>query len=130
VRTTQPNAFVTTLLDNYVRWNPERGKSDEEKAADRTKYKPGDNVLPKLRRREERSEDDERMLAEVQALSLREVGIPSGSITLWARHVIGEDVREVAIRAETPEEAATTDARGAASRQERLPPARFCRREP
>ncbi|KAH5165942.1 hypothetical protein HBH68_243600 [Parastagonospora nodorum] len=79
VRTTQPNAFVTTLLDNYVRLNPERGKSDEEKAADRIKYKPGENVLPKLRRREERSEDDERMLAEVQALSLREVGIPSGS---------------------------------------------------
>ncbi|EAT79594.2 hypothetical protein SNOG_12794 [Parastagonospora nodorum SN15] len=70
--------FVSRL-DNYVRLNPERGKSDEEKAADRIKYKPGENVLPKLRRREERSEDDERMLAEVQALSLREVGIPSGS---------------------------------------------------
>jgi hypothetical protein len=79
VRTTQPNAFVTTLLDNYVKANPARGKSDEEKEADRAKYKPGDNVLPKLRRREERDEDEERMLAEAQALSLREVGIPSAS---------------------------------------------------
>ncbi|KAH7063804.1 hypothetical protein BKA63DRAFT_183225 [Paraphoma chrysanthemicola] len=79
VRTTQPNAFVTTLLDNYVKANPARGKSDEEKQADRAKYKPGDNVMPKLRRREERDEDEERMLQEVQALSLREVGISSSS---------------------------------------------------
>ncbi|KAF2030767.1 hypothetical protein EK21DRAFT_64918 [Setomelanomma holmii] len=79
VRTTQPNAFVTTLLDNYVKANPARGKSDEEKQADRAKYKPGDNVMPKLRRREERDEDEERMLQEVQALSLREVGISSSN---------------------------------------------------
>lgn len=59
--------------------NPDRGKSEEEKQGDRAKYKPGDNVLPKLRRREERDEDEERMLEEVQALSLREVGITSGN---------------------------------------------------
>jgi Zn finger protein HypA/HybF involved in hydrogenase expression len=65
-----------------VRANPARGKSDDEKQADRAKYRPGDNVLPKLRRREERDEeedeDEQRILADVQALSLREVGIPSG----------------------------------------------------
>jgi hypothetical protein len=74
---------VTTLLDNYVRNNPDRGKSEDEKQGDRAKYKPGDNVLPKLRRREERDEGDddyeERMLAAAQALSLREAGISSGS---------------------------------------------------
>lgn len=59
--------------------NPARGKSDEEKAADRAKYKSGDNVLPKLRRREERDEDEERMLAEAQVLSLHEAGIPTAN---------------------------------------------------
>jgi hypothetical protein len=90
VRSTQPNAFVTTLLDNYVKSNPQRGKSDEEKQTDRNKYKPGDNVLPKLRRREERDEDEQeyedRMLADVQALSLREVGIPSASTSSRNNH--------------------------------------------
>ncbi|KAH8704561.1 hypothetical protein GQ44DRAFT_831393 [Phaeosphaeriaceae sp. PMI808] len=79
VRSTQPNAFVTTLLDKHVRANPGRGKTDDEKQADRARYRPGDNVLPKLRRREEHDEDEEdeerRMLGEVQALSLREAGI-------------------------------------------------------
>lgn len=71
--------MVTSLLDQHVRSNPDRGKSEQEKHADRAKYKPGDNVLPKLRRREERDEDEERMLQEAQALSLREAGIPSVS---------------------------------------------------
>ncbi|CAO2651482.1 Nn.00g040520.m01.CDS01 [Neocucurbitaria sp. VM-36] len=79
VRTTQPNATVTTLLDIFLKANPTRGKSAEEKQADREKFKPGDNVLPKLRRRDERDDADRRMLDEVQQLSLREVGIPSGT---------------------------------------------------
>ncbi|KAJ4363468.1 hypothetical protein N0V83_009762 [Neocucurbitaria cava] len=79
VRTTQPNATVTTLLDIFLKANPERGKSAEEKQADREKFKPGDSVLPKLRRRDERDEADRRLLDEVQQLSLREVGIPSGT---------------------------------------------------
>ncbi|CAA9963261.1 RING finger domain containing protein [Pyrenophora teres f. maculata] len=78
VRTTQPNATVTTLLDIFLKSNPDRGKNDEEKRADRDKYKPGDNVLPKLRRRDERDDVDQRMLEEAQQLSLREAGIPSG----------------------------------------------------
>ncbi|KAI1529013.1 hypothetical protein PtrCC142_002931 [Pyrenophora tritici-repentis] len=77
VRTTQPNATVTTLLDIFLKSNPDRGKNDEEKRADRDKYKPGDNVLPKLRRRDERDDVDQRMLEEAQQLSLREAGIPS-----------------------------------------------------
>ncbi|CAG5178527.1 uncharacterized protein ALTATR162_LOCUS8745 [Alternaria atra] len=81
VRTTQPNATVTTLLDIFLKSNPQRGKSAEEKQADRNKYKPGDNVLPKLRRRDERDDADQRMLEEAQQLSLRDVGIPSSSRT-------------------------------------------------
>lgn len=80
VRTTQPNATVTTLLDIFLKANPGRGKSEEEKKADKDKYRPGDNVMPKLRRRgEPEDENERRMLEEVQQLSLREVGIPSGS---------------------------------------------------
>jgi hypothetical protein len=60
-----------------VRANAARGKSEEEKQADRAKYRPGDNLLPKLRRREERDADEERTLADVHALSLREAGITS-----------------------------------------------------
>ena len=58
VRTTQPNATVTTLLDMYLQANPERGKAEADKEADRKKYKPGDNVLPKLRRREDPGAED------------------------------------------------------------------------
>ncbi|KAF9691489.1 hypothetical protein EKO04_010211 [Ascochyta lentis] len=80
VRTTQPNATVTTLLEIFLKANPGRGKSEEEKKADKDKYRPGDNVMPKLRRRGEPEDDSERrMVEEVQQLSLREVGIPSGS---------------------------------------------------
>lgn len=82
VRSTQPNATVTTLLDIFLKANPGRGKSDDEKKADKEKYKPGDNVLPRLRRRGgAEDESDRRVLEEVQQLSLREVGIPSGSNT-------------------------------------------------
>ncbi|OCL14819.1 hypothetical protein AOQ84DRAFT_435406 [Glonium stellatum] len=78
VRGTKPNATVTTLLDMFLQANPSRGKSDQEKDDQRKKYKPGENVLPKLRRREEPgAEEDRRLVQEVQELSLREVGISS-----------------------------------------------------
>ncbi|KAF2650097.1 hypothetical protein K491DRAFT_761965 [Lophiostoma macrostomum CBS 122681] len=83
VRSTQPNATVTTLLDMFVKANPGRGKSETEKEADRDKFRPGENVMPKLRKREEPgAEEDRRLLEEVQQLSLREVGIPASSNTL------------------------------------------------
>ncbi|KAF2187245.1 hypothetical protein K469DRAFT_704915 [Zopfia rhizophila CBS 207.26] len=81
VRGTKPNSTVTTLLDMFLAANPERGKSEAEKKANREKYRPGDNVLPKLRKREEPgAEEDRRLMEEVQQLSLREVGIPSASL--------------------------------------------------
>ncbi|KAF2270259.1 hypothetical protein CC78DRAFT_452029 [Lojkania enalia] len=83
VRSTQPNATVTTLLDMFIKAHPERGKSEAEKKVDREKYKPGDNVLPKLRKREEPGADEDRRLMEqVQQMSLREVGISGSSSTL------------------------------------------------
>ncbi|EOD50257.1 putative ring finger domain-containing protein [Neofusicoccum parvum UCRNP2] len=86
VRATQPNATVTTLLDMFLQANPGRGKSDQEKEDMRKIYKPGDNVLPKLRRRRQTSADEEerRMLEEVRQISLQEVGVSnsSGSDTL------------------------------------------------
>ncbi|KAF2126084.1 hypothetical protein P153DRAFT_369447 [Dothidotthia symphoricarpi CBS 119687] len=69
----------TSLLDIFLKGNPGRGKTEEEKQADRERYKPGDVVLPKLRRRGERDDDERRMLEDVQAQSLRDVGIPNGS---------------------------------------------------
>ena len=64
----------------FIKANPERGKSEEEKKADREKFRYGDNVLPKLRRRGGDGDEEERRVIEsVQALSLREVGIePAG----------------------------------------------------
>lgn len=80
MRSTQPNATVTTLLDIFLKANPGRGKNDEEKKADKEKYRPGDNVLPRLRRVGGADDEDERrILEDVQRLSLREVGIPSSS---------------------------------------------------
>lgn len=63
----------------FIKANPERGKSEQDKKTDREKYKPGDNVLPKLRRREPEAEEERRLVEEAQQLSLREVGIASGS---------------------------------------------------
>ncbi|KAF2751245.1 hypothetical protein M011DRAFT_463975 [Sporormia fimetaria CBS 119925] len=80
VQKTQRNALTTTLLESFLKAHPDSGKSEEDKKADREKYKPGDNVLPKLRKRESPSEqDDRRLLEEVQQLSLQEVGITSNA---------------------------------------------------
>ncbi|EKG10854.1 hypothetical protein MPH_11856 [Macrophomina phaseolina MS6] len=68
----------------FLQANPGRGKSDQEKEDMRKIYKPGDNVLPKLRRRRhnEESEEELRMLEEVRQISLQEVGVSSGSDTV------------------------------------------------
>jgi len=88
VRSTQPNATVTTLLDMFIQANPHRGKSEEEKAADREKFRYGDVVMPKLRRRGgQEEEEDRRVLEEVQQLSLREVGIETAGTTTGVGHL-------------------------------------------
>ncbi|KAF2107180.1 hypothetical protein BDV96DRAFT_506723, partial [Lophiotrema nucula] len=83
VRTTQRNATITTMLEMFMKANPGKGKTEEDKVGERQKYQHGENVLPKLRRREDPgAEEDRRMLEQVQQMSLREVGIPAGSNTL------------------------------------------------
>ncbi|KAF2085232.1 hypothetical protein K490DRAFT_58845 [Saccharata proteae CBS 121410] len=78
VRATQKDARVTTLLEMFLQANPDRGKSEEEKEDQRKIYKPGDVVMPKLRRRQQDPEDD-RLMAEIRELSLREVGVGGGA---------------------------------------------------
>lgn len=74
VRETRPNATVTTLLDMYLKANPRRRRTGEEEKELRQRYKPGESVLPPVAI-QQRDPDDERMLAEVRELSLREVGV-------------------------------------------------------
>lgn len=63
--------------------NPDKGKTEQEKEDMSKKYKPGDDVLPKVSEREKtlrerRVEDeDRRLMDEVRNLSLREVGVES-----------------------------------------------------
>ncbi|KAI0480474.1 hypothetical protein GGR56DRAFT_664106 [Xylariaceae sp. FL0804] len=49
VRDTRHNATVTTLLDMFLAANPHKAKPDDEKEEMRQKYRPGDDVLPRVR---------------------------------------------------------------------------------
>lgn len=85
VRDTRHNATVATLLDMFLIANPDKARPDEDKAEMHEKYKPGENVLPKLRvaerspetRRLERLERE--MLDQARVLSLRDAGVESSS---------------------------------------------------
>ncbi|KAI9891724.1 MAG: hypothetical protein M1814_002474 [Vezdaea aestivalis] len=68
----------------FTQANPGAGKSDEDKAAIAARYSPGDEVLPKVSRREATSEEEEerRQLEQVMGLSLQEVGIGDRSARL------------------------------------------------
>ncbi|CAF9923247.1 hypothetical protein IMSHALPRED_005875 [Imshaugia aleurites] len=94
VRDTRPDAKVTTLLDMYLQANPSRARDEQEKEDIRSKYTPGENVMPKIRRTRENSNEveDRRMVEEVREMSLREVGIRgSGSYERGARHRARDD---------------------------------------
>ncbi|KAE9982311.1 hypothetical protein EG327_005899 [Venturia inaequalis] len=83
VRVTRPNATVTTLLESFLRENPSKDRSEEDKQDERDKYKPGDTIMPRLRLRgAPRSEEDQRLMDEVMALSMDEAGIGGNSNTL------------------------------------------------
>ncbi|KAJ3502167.1 hypothetical protein NM208_g16783 [Fusarium decemcellulare] len=82
VRDTRHNATVVTLLDMFVAANPDKERSPAEKEEMAKKYKPGDQVMPKIntqRTAEERraDEEDRRLIDEVRELSLQEAGVPS-----------------------------------------------------
>ncbi|KAL8774254.1 MAG: hypothetical protein Q9209_001005 [Squamulea sp. 1 TL-2023] len=77
----------------YLQANPGRGRTKEEQDELRTKYKPGEQVLPRVAI-EKSDEADERMLAEVREMSLRDVGVrSSGSHERGARHRTAEHHR-------------------------------------
>ena len=73
---------MVSLLDEFFRANPYRGKSETEQADERKKYKVGENVLPKLRRRRSAPEDeaDARALEQIRHLSLREAGVATSRL--------------------------------------------------
>ena len=89
VRDTRHNATVVTLLDMFVTAHPDKARSAKDKEDMAAKYKPGDQVLPKITTRErtaeerEADEEDRRLVDEVRELSLREAsgasGLPPGS---------------------------------------------------
>lgn len=85
VRDTRHNATVVTLLDMFVAAHPDKARSDAEKEEMAGKYKPGDQVLPQVRRRRRTSAErradaeDQRLIDEVRELSLREVSGGSSS---------------------------------------------------
>ncbi|CAK7203444.1 hypothetical protein SEUCBS139899_006178 [Sporothrix eucalyptigena] len=78
VRSTKHNATVVTLLDMLLTSQPDKRKSDAEKAEMDSKYRPGDNVfpkvhLPKLSAEQQRIERAERRLIdEVREISRQE----------------------------------------------------------
>ncbi|KAK5137889.1 hypothetical protein LTR08_006658 [Meristemomyces frigidus] len=71
VRGTKADWRLTTLLEGYLRANPDRAKSEEEKEEMRRQYKPGEDVIPKVDiRRDESDSEDERLMAEIRELSM------------------------------------------------------------
>ncbi|KAK5990104.1 hypothetical protein PT974_08368 [Cladobotryum mycophilum] len=78
VRDTKHNATVATLLEMYTAANPGKDRSDADKQEMAAKYKPGDQILPKVKVRERTAEEkrleeeDERVMEEVRQQSLRE----------------------------------------------------------
>ena len=75
VRGTKADWRLTTLLEGYLKANPERAKSEQEKEELRSQYKPGDNVLaPVQSSRHEDDSADERLLAQATRLSLADLG--------------------------------------------------------
>ncbi|KAI1082275.1 hypothetical protein F5B20DRAFT_532821 [Whalleya microplaca] len=87
VRDTRHNATVNTLLEMFLTANPDKAKTEEEKEDMRQKYKPGDNILPKVEIPEKSPEErrleaiERQMLEQARELSLRDAGVdsPEGS---------------------------------------------------
>ncbi|GAO16913.1 hypothetical protein UVI_02046470 [Ustilaginoidea virens] len=104
VRETKHNATVVTLLDMFVTANPAKARSEADKEEMMAKYKPGDQVLPKLNarrktRHERRAdEEDRRLVDQVREMSFRET-IPGQSLqeaTPRRRHSRSNSRRRIA----------------------------------
>ncbi|KAI0902318.1 hypothetical protein F4806DRAFT_446551 [Annulohypoxylon nitens] len=92
VRDTRHNATVNTLLEMFLAANPDKARAEEEKEEMRQKYKPGDNVLPRVRvpyksPEERRLEEMERqMLEEARQLSLHDAGVDAAESSRAGRY--------------------------------------------
>ncbi|KAK9419252.1 hypothetical protein SUNI508_01229 [Seiridium unicorne] len=85
VRDTRHNATVATLLDMFLSANPDKARSEEDKEEMHQKYKPGDDILPRIRTQEKSPEDmrleqlERQMLEQAREMSLRASGVGSPS---------------------------------------------------
>ncbi|KAH8194849.1 hypothetical protein TruAng_010982 [Truncatella angustata] len=84
VRDTRHNATVATLLDMFLTANPDKTRTDEDKAEMLEKYKQGDDVLPRIRAQEKSHEErrleqlERQMLDQAREMSLRaDLGVES-----------------------------------------------------
>lgn len=81
----------------YLQANPSKARTEQEKGDTNAKYTPGENVLPRVRRRKENVDEaeDRRMVEEVRRMSLQEVGIRgSGSYERGTRHRVRDGARD------------------------------------
>ncbi|KAL2159546.1 hypothetical protein VTH06DRAFT_2114, partial [Thermothelomyces fergusii] len=79
VRDTKHDARVFSLLDMFLALNPARARPEEDRRDMDARYARGEPVLPRVRRLEDRSEEERRadeeerrIIDEVRALSLQE----------------------------------------------------------
>lgn len=81
VRDTRRNATVTSLLDIFLASNPDKARSEAEQDELCQKYKPGENVLPRVRLPERSAEErradrlERQMIEQAREMSLRDVGV-------------------------------------------------------
>ncbi|WPH02741.1 Hypothetical protein R9X50_00560900 [Acrodontium crateriforme] len=71
VRGTKADWRLTTLLEGFLKANPDKGKTEEEKEEMRKHYKLGEDVIPKVIVPEsEEDSEDERLIAQVREMSM------------------------------------------------------------
>ncbi|PIA94348.1 hypothetical protein CB0940_08417 [Cercospora beticola] len=74
VRGTKADWRLTALLEGFLKANPGKGKTEEDKAEMRQHYKPGDDVLPPVEaNRADEDSEDERLVAEIMDMSMASV---------------------------------------------------------
>ena len=74
VRGTKADWRLTTLLEGYLKANPERARSEQEKEELRKHYKPGDDVLARVQSTLlEDDSEEERLVAVVRDMSMADV---------------------------------------------------------
>lgn len=85
VRDTRHNATVATLLEMFLGAHPEKARDDGDKEEMARKYKPGEQILPKIRIRQRTADErradeaDQRLMQEVREMSLRDVAGQPGA---------------------------------------------------